>query len=127
MKYPLRNLGYARSQGKVSRGNTSSLTLSQFPNSVLEKVKDLMHVTLLRKLNMRQWFLWPLFGGALFDQNTFKGGLPIPHARNRIRLYSFFICFPAMVSFVATVADATSMTALATTIARVMYNLILLL
>ena len=46
MKYPLRNLGYARDQGKDSRGNTSSLTLSQFRNSVLEKVKDLMHVTL---------------------------------------------------------------------------------
>ena len=75
-----------------------------------------------------QWFLWPLFGGTLFDQNTFKGGLPIPqiYARNRIQLYSFFICFPAMVSFVATVADATNMTALAATIARVMYNFILL-
>jgi len=59
----------------------------------------------------------------LFQQDTFNGRLPFPQAFacDSAWLYSFFFFLPAKASFVATANDATSITATAANIAKVLY------
>jgi hypothetical protein len=73
-------------------------------------------------------FSSPCICEALFEQKTFNGSLPFPQAFacDSAWLLSFFFFFPANASSVTTAAaDATSITATAATIAKVMYDFIL--
>ena len=63
------------------------------------------------------------------NRTTFNGSLPFPQAFacDNAWLFSFFFFLSANASSVATAAEATSITATAATIAKVIYDFILLL